>query len=797
MLRSDLKGGVRALSRRPAYALAIVVTLSLGIGANAAIFSVVDPLLLRALPFAEPDRLVSVWTEGALPVGGLDLLRERASRFGELMGYALPEPVTLTGRGEPVRLRAAPVSAGFFSVLGVDPAYGRTFGPRDDEPGRDRGVVLSHRLFERRFGGDPEVVGGVLALDGVDRTIVGVMPADFRFPEDATDLWLPVTRNPADVGAYWGRYVNVVGRLRPGATLAGAQRDLDRTMPLIRDGFPWRMPASYGQSATVAPLQDKLLGGVSLLLYLLLAAGGFALLIACVNTANLLLTRGEERRGEVALRTALGAGRSQLARQLAVENLLLGLCGGVGGLALGYASVDVLRAYLPPETPRLAEIAVDVRVVLFTAALTLFTTLMFGLLPVLRMSRPDPRNVIGDLKASAPGGGRRRRLSAALVASQVAITAVLGIGAGLLVQSFWSLLRADLGFRAEGVVTATVAPPEHRFSEERHRRFYDAFLERVRALPGVESAALTDRFPFSGEVFVQAFVIDGRPFPAAGDWPLADAHQIVSPGYFQTMAIPLLEGRTFTEQDHPDAPRVAVVSRQLAERYWPGRSVLGERIKPPRGEQWLTIVGVVGDVKQGSVAEEARPTLYRPLAQLPPRPMAVIVRSAGAAPSPGPGLRSIVRELDAETPITAIRRLREVIGESVARQRLGMALLLAFAVLGLTLSVTGVYGVVSRSVGRRRHEIAVRLALGADRESITRRVVLDGTRLVLAGLAVGIAVALGLTRYLVSLVYRVDVVDPPTFAAVAVLLAVVGTLASYLPARRAVRIDPLEALRSE
>jgi putative ABC transport system permease protein len=801
MLWKDFRFACFSLLRRPAFTATVIVTLALGIGANTAIFTVVNTVLLRSLPYAEAERLATIWKDGALPRGGFELLQERTEVFEQVAGYSHDAQFSLTGRQEPVRLEGVYVSTGLFSTLGLEALQGRTFEPDEDRPGNDRVAILSHRLFTQRFAADPEVIGRTIRLDGVDRRVVGVMPPDFRFPEPGTEIWLPAVMDPGDINLYWSGpgFLRTIGRLREGRSLEQAQAELGGLMPQIRDAFPWPMPAEFGMEAEVTSLQTQVVGDVRPTILLLFAATGFVLLIGCVNIANLLLARARARRKEIALRAALGAGRVQLLRQLLTESLLLALLGGTAGWFLGYGALLFARGRLLTSLPRLEEIGLDLRVLVFSLLLTVATGLIFGLLPALRASNPDLQ---GAVKESSKGSGSSRehnRLSAILVTLQVALTVTLTIGAGLLVRSFWQQVASHPGFRPENLVTATVAPPEDRYdSDASLRLLYQRLLEELDARLGVGSrVGVTSKLPFGGGIFRSAFQIEEKPTPRGEEWPTADICATISTDYLQTLGVPLIRGRWLDGTDREDTPGVALISQSLAEIYWPGEEPLGKRIQLAGTEAWITIVGLVGDVKLEELTDDRRTALYLPLQQGPVGPLTIVVRSTGQSRSVVAGIRAAVGATDNDTPISAVSSVDQLIARSLSKPRLTLSLLATFTLLALLLAAVGIYGVTNHAVSQRTTEIAMRMALGAEPRRILMQVLGQGMRLALIGVAVGVPAAFLLSRVLASLLYGVSATDPLTFVASALLLTGVATLASYIPARRAVRVQPMAVLRAE
>ncbi|MBX6365432.1 MAG: ABC transporter permease, partial [Gemmatimonadetes bacterium] len=675
----------------------------------------------------------------------------------------------------------------------------RWFRPEEGRPGGEPVVVLGYGVWQRRFGGDPRVVGMRIELDDEPRTVVGVMPPDFRSPAPGAELWVPLVVDTGDRIALWSTGVRLVGRLRPGATLEAARAELRRLVPGMRELFPWKMPATYGSQADVVPLLEATVGEVRPLLLVLLAAVGVVLLVACANVANLLLVRSAGRRRELALRSALGATRAVLARHLLAESLAIALAGGAAGVLLALGALGVLRGHLPADLPRAAEIGVDARVLAFALALSLATGLGFGLVPALRASAASP---FGALREDGRGGGAaRHRLARALVVAEVALATMLVSAAGLLIKSFRRLLEVDPGFRVERVVSAAVAPPLSRYPDDvARRRFYAALLERARALPGVDAAAVAGAVPLGKGAYGSVFSIEGRPDPATetGEWPFAFPRVTAHPEYFRALGIPVVAGRAFTAADAEDAPPVVLVSRALAARYWPGGGAIGARIRfPGKDEPWRTIVGIVGDVKWDGLGAAWAPALYVPLSQGGTSTARVVLRTAAAPAAVAASLRAIVAQLDPATPVSDVRAEREIVADAVARPR-GAALLLGvFAALALGLGVVGVYGVLAYAVGRRTREIGVRMALGAEAGRVRRMVLAEGGRLAGAGVALGLGGSLAGRRALASLLYGVRPSDPATLLASALLLALAALLAAALPALRATRVAPAVALRAE
>jgi predicted permease len=802
-LAQDVRYALRQLRRSPGFALVAVLTLALGIGANTAIFSVVNGVLLRPLPFREPDRLVRVFSldEGKrAAVSPLDFAdwRDQARSFE---GLAAVNALTLnlTGGGEPERLEGASVSAALFSVLGVRPIAGRTFAPSEDAPGAPRLVLLGEPLWRRRFGADPGLVGRTVLLDGEVYTVVGIVPAASAYPAGA-EVWTPLDLSQ-EARSRGARYLRVIGRLAPGTAASAAGAEMAAIARRLEEQDP---DHNTGFGAAVVPLHQQIVGEVRTPLLVLLGAVGFVLLIACANVANLLLARAIGREGELAVRAALGAGRGRIVRQLLTESLLLALLGSAAGVALAAAAMRAFVAAVPDDLPRVAEVGIDGTVLLATAGAALATGLLFGLAPALQASTPI---LVGTLKQGgrgASGHAGRRRASDALVVAEVALAVVLLAGAGLLTRSFTRLLEVDPGFRPERVTTFTVTLPPAKYGKDAQlQAFAAALVERLARLPGAQSAAVVSGLPLSDAGFSLSFTVDGRPAPDPGAEPSAQV-RVATPAYFATMGIPLVRGRAFTERDRDGSPQVVVINREAARRFFPGEDPLGRRVQLGWTRDSVRmggeIVGVVGDVRQFGLDAAPVPEIYAPYDQFPLDELSAVVRSTADEQDQAAVLAAVwgaVGELDRDLPVYALRTLEELVSESVARPRFYMLLLGAFAAVALLLSAVGIYGVMSYAVRQRTREIGIRVALGATGGRVLRMVLGQGLTLALAGAILGLLAALWVTRLMASLLYGVSPTDPPALAAGAVVLVAVAALACYLPARRAARADPLTAIRAD
>jgi predicted permease len=806
---------VRELWQRPGFLLVAVITLGVGIGANAAIFSVVDAVLIRPLPYPDSDRLVAVWgTAPGLKMtriaqsDGIYVLFRKENRVLAEMGIYQEGAVTLTGQSAPERVGVAGVTASVFSVLRVPPARGRTLQEADEKPGAPRVAVLSDGLWRRRFGGDPAAVGGTLRVDGVERQIVGVMPAGFRFPAADDELWIPITIDPARLRPTDFNYT-AIGRLGRGVETARATRELTALI--------WRIPEVYGEKdlsrgmiesahlgVSVVPLRDEVVGAVARVLWVLLGSVGCILLIACANVGNLFLVRAERRQRELAVRTALGATQGDVARLFLGESLAVSLLGGLLGLALAWAGVRLLVSVRPPGIPRLEEVGVAGRVLLFTILLSLFAGLLCGAFAALRTRLSA---LVPALKEGGSGGtvGRaRHRARSALIVTEVALALVLLVGSGLMIKSFQRLRTVDPGFDPHGVLTLRLDLPAAEYRDSAAiLRFQQRLLERVRALPGVTAAGTAFPLPLSGSTPSSGTWIEDFP-PGDGQvWPQLGT-RFVSPGTFSALRIPVIEGRVFDRLDPAQRATDIVVNKALAERYWPGASALGKRLSLDRpGEGiWYTIVGVVGDVHDAGLESPPTPSIYYPMVRVSseewaPRSISLVVRGGGTPAAFVAPIRAVVRSLDPNLPLAQVRPMSEVVERSIARTSFTMLLLVAAAAVALVLGSVGIYSVIAYVVSQRTREIGVRMALGATRHDVSRMVLGEGLAITSLGIAVGLAGALALTRLMLALLFGVSPTDPTTFVAVPALLTGVALLASWVPARRAARVEPLVAIRCE
>ena len=809
---NNIRQSIRVLLKNPGFSAIAVITLALGIGANTAIFSVVNATLLRPLPFKDPERVVIIW--GALPkMGAATLpnssanfvnLKAQSQTFERLASFRSWSWQSTDGGGQPELLRGARVSADFFEAVGAGPVLGRVFTPEEDLPNRAPVAIISHDLWQRQFAGDPKVIGKTIMLTGQNAMIVGVMPQGFRFPGAANmipglqfaldnDVWMPLAITEEDRQRHGNLNIAVIGRLKPGVTPLQGETELraiQQNLPLGTIGF----------TLNVVPLHQQMVGSIRRPLLVLLATVALVLLIACANIANLLLARATSRQKEIAIRAALGAARRRIVGQLLTESLLLSLIGGAIGLLLAVWGNSLLVALIPREVPRIEDTGVDGRILLFTFAISVVTGVIFGLIPALQASRFDLNKSLKDGGRDMPAGAGKSRLRSLLVVSEVAIALVLLIGATLLMRSFVRLLDVQPGFNPEKVLTMEVQladlPPSRYENKDEQVKFFEQLFARLQSLPGVANAGGVLSLPLSGASESTDVILDEQVGIPDGQRPESD-YTIVTPTYFSTLQIPLLQGRQFTAQDKLGAPLVIVINDILAARLWPGQEAIGKRLRVGFEKEPREVIGVVGSIKQMALDAPTRPAMYMPHGQSPNNRMTVLVRTTGDPTAIAAAVREQMRAIDKDVPVTHVQTMENVLDASVAQPRFSMLLVGLFAALALILSTVGIYGVMAYSVSRRFHEIGVRMALGAGAGQVLKLVLKDGMSLALAGIGVGLLGAFGLTRLMASLLFGIGAKDPLTFASVAVFLALVALIACYIPARRATKVDPLIALRNE
>jgi putative ABC transport system permease protein len=811
---TDLRYAARSLRKRPGFTAVAVVTLALGVGANTAIFSVVNSVLLRPLPYAEPERLVTLWAKNdkkgltGQPAAWPNFVDWRAqSQAFEQLAAVRPESFGLSdwggasGGGEPERVNGVRVTTNILAALGVQPALGRDFLPEEASPDKASVALVGHGLWQRRYGGDPGLIGRTLALDGKPYTIVGILPAWLKYPglaipQTGAEVWIPYVPLPNEMRRSFAN-TRAVGRLKPDVSLARAQAEMDTIAARLEREYP---ADNTNVGVGLVPLHEHLTGRVRLALMILLGAVACVLLIACANVASLMLARAAGRRTEVAVRSALGAGRWQLIRQTLVECLLLSFVGGLAGLLLAWAGVGWLMKMNAGAIPRAEEIGVDGRALGFTLLVSLVTGLLCGVVPALRSSRLDLTAALKEGRRGAGGGVEHRRWLGGLVVAEIALALVLLAGAGLLIRSFRLVTEADPGFDPRRLLTLSVPLPLAGYEDQaKQALFYERALERLGALPGVEAAAAVFRVPLVG--FASAiFTAEGKPVPP-GTEPNAD-YRTVSVNYFRAAGIRLVKGREFTARDKVDAPDVIIINEELARRFFAGEDPIGKRLQiATERTRFREIVGVVADAKLARLDAKADPAIYVPHAQNTwphaLRTSSIVVRTSGEPLSLSAAVRGELRAIDPSLAVTQVRTMEEIVGDSLAPRRFSAALLAVFAALAGALAAVGIYGVMAYSVAERRHEIGIRMALGARRSEILRMVLVGGGRLAALGVVIGLAGAAALTRLMAGLLYGVGVSDPPTFALAALALAGVALAACLVPARRATKVDPMVALRSE
>jgi len=813
----DLRYALRSLARSPGFAAVAALTLALGIGANTAIFSVVYSVLLRPLAYAEPERLISLRAafagNGATDIPTSqpeyqDYLREVPAL--EDLAAVYPISINLTGLGDPQRIQAAVVSDNYFRLLGVKPVLGRDFTPEDDGGQIGYVAIISHDLWQRRFGGDREIVGKSIRLDDDPMTIIGVMPSRFRHVLESgaspMEIWAPIALDNPDTNFLNQRNFRVydlIGRIDPGKTVEDVRAEFAVLTARLAERYPTNYPPGQGWHPVASPLAEQVVGDVRPALLVLLGAVGFVLLIGCANVANLLLARATAREREIALRTALGGSQMRIVRQLLTESVVLAVVGGLLGLLLAGWGAAALGRLAALYLPRAGEIELSLPVLGFTAFLILFTGIGFGLIPALQASRPDLQGVLKDAARGASAGAPRTRMRAALVVAEVAIALMLLAGAGLLLRSFQRLMAVEHGFDPERLLTLQVWLPvpndrsKGRYMDHEQRRaFYDRALAAVQGVPGVRDAALTSRLPLRGRNGL-GFVIEGRPTPEDQPMPSAE-FRMVSPNYFATMGIPVIRGGGLPELEDSLANAKVVVNRTLAEKYWPGDDPIGRRIRIFGSDgPWVTIAGVVGDVRQMGLAEPPREELYISTMVTSGQEMSMVVRTSDDPERLSTAVTGAIRDVDPEQPVFGIMSMERLIDNASAERRVSLMLLLLFAGIALLLSALGIYGVMSYTTNQRRHEIGIRMALGAHGADVLRLVVGQGMRLVAIGLALGLVGAWLLSQFLAGQLYGITRQDPLTYVSVAAILGLVALTASWLPARRATRVDPMLSLRSE
>ena len=802
-MMADVRYAIRMLARSPAFTFIAVLTLGLAIGANTAIFSVVNAVLLRPLPYPHAEQVVRVFgtqpTLAEAPTSPANFLEWKTENqvFTHIATWN-GQGFNLTGTDRPERIIGARVSSDLFQLLGVQPMLGRDFSAEEDRDGGERVAILSYEFWQRRFAGDPNAIRQTITLSDQTYTIIGVMPRGFAFPSTRAQVWTPVAFNAAERATRDTNYIDVVARLKPGVSLEQAQANMNAITQSQAQRYP---QTNVGVGAKVVSLQEHMVGNVRPMLVVLLAAVGFVLLIACANVANLLLARAAARHREMAIRGALGASRSRVVRLLLTESVLLAIVGGAVGLLLAIWSLDLLVSLKPANLPRLAEIGVNRTVFLFTAAVSVFTGVLFGLAPAWQVSKSDLNE---GLKESGRGsdGPRRHRIRALLVVSEVALSIVLLIGAGLMIRSFARLLAVDPGFKPDHVLTAFVSLPVAKYSKhEEQVAFFDRLLERLRNAPGVSAAGVVTDIPLFGGGST-GFDVDGRPPALPGQRAMTD-YRVISPDYFAAMGMRLVKGRVFSSRDNEAAPGVVIINETLATRFFAGEDPIGKRLDMSGAPKDLReIVGVVADVRNYGVDADVKPETYVPLSQSAPgylssitSALTVVVRSTIDPTALGQTLREQVQALDKDQPVSEIKTMEWYLADSMAQRRFNMLLLGLFAGLALVLAAVGIYGVIAYTVTQRTHEMGIRIALGARGGDILRLVFSNAMATTTVGIVIGLGAAFGLTRLLESLLYQVTATDPVIFATIPLLLFAVAAIATYLPARRAMKVNPITALR--
>jgi putative ABC transport system permease protein len=806
-LLQDLRYGARMLLTKPGFTLIAVITLALGIGANTAIFSVVNTVLIRAFPYRDADSLVILWEKNRWnqqntisPANFFDW-QERNNVFEGMAAFA-DIRTNITSDGEPEEIPAQIATDNLFSVLGVNEVLGRTFAPEDSRPGQNNVVIISSGLWQRRFGGDPGVVGRKVILDSVEKTIIGVLPPDIKWhvrknslTGKAAELWVPWAIGN-ELRQHRGRFIGAVARLKPGANIAQARTEMETIAQRLAEEHE---QFNSGFGVNVTSLREQFAGEIRLALLVLMCAVGLVLLLACANVANLLLSQATARKTEIVLRTALGAGRGRIVRQLLTESLLLAAMGGAAGLLLAWWGTKVLVSISPPELGDFQNIEISASVLGFTSVVAFFTGVVFGLAPALETTNIKLSDMLKAAGRSLAGNARSQRLGGALIVAEVALALVLLVGAGLLIRSFLRLQGASTGFNARNVLTMRVVLPSARYGEDAKRiRFFTEALERIQALPEVESAGAISFTPFVGLGARTVFEIEGRPKWLAGE-RMGTGACVTDLNFFRALRIPLNRGRLFTRQEVQEKHNVVIVNEALAKKYFPNEDPLGQRITISMGPPNVPteIIGIVGDVKHTKLDQEAEPMAYWPISQEPYNFMTFLVQTRGDATAVATAVRNVIQTLDPQQPVADVRTLEDLIGNSIAKQRFNTLLLAIFAAVALFLSAIGIYGVISSSIAQRRHEIGIRTALGASASDILRLVVKRGMTLTLLGMAVGLAASIALTGLIKSLLFGVSAIDPVTFATITLLLAFLALLACLVPARRATKADPMMALRHE
>ncbi|MGH9834557.1 MAG: ABC transporter permease [Blastocatellia bacterium] len=802
-LWQDLRYGARMLSKNPGFALVAVIALALGIGANTAIFSVVNGVLLRPLPYPQPEQLAMVWLDNRRQNIREDITsypnfvdwRDQNKTF-QGMAAVRNINVSLTGAGEPEELRGATVSANFFQLMGVAPAQGRGFTIDEEQPGKDKVVVLSYGLWQRRFGGDPGILNQTISLSGEPHTVIGIMPPSFAFPSKVA-IWGPLAPNERARAARGSFWLPVIGRFKPGVTRQQAQADMNVIGGQLERQYP-DINAGYG--VNVVPLHEQIVGDLKPALLVLLGAVAFVLLIACANVANLLLARAAVRQREVAIRSALGAGRWRIVRQMLTESVLLSVIGGALGLLLAVWGVAALLKLGPADLPRLDNVRLDWRVLVFTLGLSLLTGLIFGLMPALQTSQTDVGETLKEGGRSGTGGRRAQFVRSGFIVAEIALTLALLIGAGLLIRSFWRLQQVNPGFNPDRLLTLTVRLPRTKYPEGAQvAAFYQQLQERLAALPGAQSVSATSSIMMPKVTNSSGFTIEGRP-PDPREQSQELPFEAALPNYFETMGVTLAQGRQFTAQDGRGAPEVAIVNETFVKLYFPNNDPLGKRFtfgSADDNPQWITIAGVVRDTKRQGLDAPIRMESWMPHAQMPARRMEMVVRTTGDPLALIRSTRDAVWSLDKDLPIPAMETMEQRLSESVAQRRLNMLLLCLFAAVALVLAAVGIYGVMSYAVTQRTHEIGIRVALGAQVGDVLRMILRQGMKLAIIGEIIGLAGAFALTRLMAGLLFGVSATDPLTFVAIALLLTGVALLACWIPARRAAKVDPMVALHHE